>query len=352
MRLVFLTPLGALVGLGIVIPLTAAYVREKRSAHVRHALGLAAPLRSLSRTAAVSSVVLLVAAAAAQPAISRRPVTKTRTDAATYFVIDVSRSMLASPGRLETTRFERAIGAAEELRADIADVPAGLASFTDRVIPNLLPSTDRTDFRAAANQALAIDSPPPEDTSSPRATNLGALVAFATGNYFVPRIRHRLVIALTDGESESFEIAPVAQAFRRAHIHLLVIRTWRPDERIYDQRGHPDPGYTPDSSAGGGTAELARTLGGAVYGEHDLEAVATAARRLMGRGPTLGAPGPERLTPLAAYLIAATAVPVGLLLLRRRPPTVADDLLALGERSKSFGAAVRRPQVGGSRADM
>src|SRR5262249_29494385 len=32
MRLVFLTPLGALVGLGIVIPLAAAYVRERRSA--------------------------------------------------------------------------------------------------------------------------------------------------------------------------------------------------------------------------------------------------------------------------------------------------------------------------------
>jgi hypothetical protein len=270
-----------------------------------------------------------MAAAAAQPAISRRPATRARTDAAAYFVIDVSRSMLASPGRRGRTRFERAIREAEELRAEIASVPAGLGSFTDRVVPNLLPSVDRSDFRAAADQALAIDSPPPQDASARRATNLGALVAFATGNYFVPRIRHRLVIALTDGESESFETGPVARAFRRAHVRLLVVRTWRPAERIYDLRSREDPGYAPDPSAGSRLAELTRALGGSVYGERDLGAVAAAARRLMGRGPTLQARGPERLTPLAAYLIAATAVPLGFLLLRRRPPAVADDLLAL-----------------------
>jgi VWA domain-containing protein len=328
MHLVFLTPLGALVGIGLVIPLAAALIRERRATRVRHTLGLAAPerRRALLRTAAIVSGVMLLAAAAAQPAISRRQYVHIRTDTAIYFVVDTSRSMTAAEGPGGRTRFERAIADAEQLRANLAAVPAGLAGFTDRVVPNLLPSTNRGDFTRTANEALAIDSPPPRNGSSRQATDLGALVAIATGNYFASRIRHRLVIAFTDGESEPFDGAVVAQGLRRAAVRLLVVRLWHQDERIYDQYGREDPGYSPDPLAGPQLFRLAQATGGAVYTEHELGAVAAAARHLLGRGPTMRESVGQRLDSLATYLIVAAAIPLAFLLLRRSRPSPTIEL--------------------------
>jgi von Willebrand factor type A domain len=327
MHLVFLTPLGSLVGIGLVIPVATALVRDRRATRVRHRLGLAAPERRREpvRTAAVVAVVLLVAVAAAQPALSSRRFIHVRTLAATYFAVDISRSMHAAEGARGRTRFERAIEDAEHLRADLAGVPAGLAGFTDRVTPNLLPSTGQADFTRAAEQALAIDSPPPRG-SGRQSTNLGALVAFATGNYFAPRIRHRLVIALTDGESEQFDGAVVAQGLRRAGVKLLFVRTWHQDERIYDDHGREDPNYSPDPSAGPRLTQFARAVGGAAYTEHDLAAIAAAARHLLGQGPTVREPAGQHLDSLATYLIVAAAVSLAFLLLRRRRPLPAIEL--------------------------
>jgi hypothetical protein len=311
MHVVFLTPPGALVGPGVVLPAAATLLRDRRDLRRRRARQLAA------RTAAILSVAGLVAAAAAQPAVARDSVLHARTDAAAYVVVDISRSMLASQGRRGETRFARAVTAARRLRADLGGVPVGLAGMNDRVEPDLFPSLDVSDFGLTAERGLTIGSPPPQSTG-PRGTNLEALTTLATDGYFTGRDHHRLAVVLTDGETAGFAPGNVAAVLRRAHIRVLVVRFWHADERIFDGRGREDPRYRPSSGATGLVADFARATGGAVFGEQDLGAVAVAARHALGRGPATSTAGPRRLSPLAPYLFAVAALPLAFLLLRTR----------------------------------
>lgn len=319
MHLVFLTPLGALVGLGIAVPTAAALLHRKRAARIRDELRLPhpPPRSGLTQALVVTILTILVATAAAQPALANRPPVRSRTDAAVYFAFDVSRSMLASQGPDGPTRLRRAVAEAQELRDDLAVFPIGIASFTDNTLPSTLPSTNRHDFRLATEQAVLVNSPPP-DALTHNGTSLAALEDFATANYFPSHTPHRLVIAWTDGESKPFAAGQTVKLLRRAHIRLLVVRTWHADERIYDRRGHQDPGYRPQAGTDRPLTTFVHALGGDVYREGDLPAVAGAARRALGRGPTADSPGRRQLIPLAGYLFAAAALPFAFLLLRRR----------------------------------
>jgi len=318
MSLVFLTPLGALVGLAVSIPLAAAFLRERRAVRVRTALGLPAPARWSSLAAAVATLAVgaLLAGAAAQPALRTGRLQRVRRDAAAYFVVDVSRSMLAARGDDGQTRFRRAVLLAERLRDAVPDVPAGLATITNRVLPNLLPVTDRASFRHVAEGAPAIDSPPPLRFAS-RSTNLGSLDELADGGYFPPAAVHRLAVVLTDGETGSFPVAVTAAVLRRSRIRVLVVRTWHSDERI-SIRGRLDPNYRPDAAVGRVVDRFARATGGAMVGEGEAGTAADLERRLIGSGPSVGRQEREREVPLAVYLVAAAALPLGLLLLARR----------------------------------
>jgi hypothetical protein len=62
--------------------------------------------------------------------------------------------MLASEGRGEPTRYERARAGATELQRGLGDIPVGLASFTDRVLPHLFPTVDERVFRDTAVNSI------------------------------------------------------------------------------------------------------------------------------------------------------------------------------------------------------
>src|SRR5947208_10145880 len=95
MRIVFLTPLAALVAFAVALPLGAAVVRERRDGRVRRALGLAAPGRATTfvSTIAAAGLIACLSAAAAQPAVRIAQPLPARTAAQMFFVLDVSRSM-------------------------------------------------------------------------------------------------------------------------------------------------------------------------------------------------------------------------------------------------------------------
>lgn len=320
MNLVFLTPLGALLGLGLVLTLATGRLRERRAARVRQALGLAAPPRRLvlPRAAAIAAAVGLVAAAAAQPALAATTVTRVRTDAAVYVVVDVSRSMLASRGPRGRTRFARAVAEAEQLRAGLPGVPVGLAGFTDRVVPYLLPSARPGDFDLAAEQAPAIEKPPPQSDAAV-GTNLEAMTSLAAASYFSPRARHRAAVVFTDGESVRYHPTDIGQLLRMSRIHLFAVRTWDAAERIYDARRRADPHYRPDPSAAAPLESLTRAAGGGVYGEANIGGLAAAVLRALGHGRTRLVRSAERMTPLTPYVLAAAALPLAFLLLQGAP---------------------------------
>jgi hypothetical protein len=314
MQLTFLTPLAALVGVAVLVPLAAAAGRERRAAGLRRALGLAPPprLAGIARAVAVVALVSLLAAAAAQPAL--REDRAVRRDAQAFFVVDVSRSMRAAQGAHRPTRFVRAVDVAERLRAALADVPAGIATLTDRVLPNLFPSSDGADFDQVAEHALAIDQPPPAHVNR-RSTDFSALNDLVAGNYFGARMRHRLVVLLTDGESSDFDAHSITHSLREAHIDLIVLRFWHREERIYAGNGAIDAGYRPDAVAAAWGDRLGRGVSGLQsFAEDDVAGAAAAARRLLGHGPTAPTTS-ARVRPLSSYVVAAASVPLALLLL-------------------------------------
>jgi type II secretory pathway pseudopilin PulG len=330
----FLTPLAALAGVAGLAPLAVLAARERRAARLRRALGLDHPAwgARLGRALAVVAVVGLLAAAAAQPVVRTDRATGLRRDAQTFFVVDVSRSMEAARGAHGRTRLARAVTVAERLRAQLPDVPAGIATLTDRLLPNLFPTGDADGFARVAERSLAIDQPPPAHVRK-RSTDFGALTQLVEGNYFGTQARRRLVVLLTDGESAAFDVGRTARSLREARIGLIVVRFWHANERIYAGSRAVETGYRPDPTATAWADKLGPAVSGsAPFSERDLGGAGAAARTLLGHGPTGPASSAVEDRPLSSYLAAAAGVPLAFLLFGR---SVRIRLPATGRRRRS-----------------
>ena len=232
-------------------------------------------------------------------------------------MIDTSRSMLARSDPGSPIRYERASRAALRFRSAFEDVPVGIVSFTDRVLPHLFPSVDDDVFVATLSRSIGIDRPPPQGTFSSTATRLGALESVVSRRFFAPTSRARLLLVITDGESVPISGAKIGAAFRRPPgVDTIFLHVWDGSERVYDG-ADPEPQYSPDPRSRGILDAAAATLGGHVYDENELGgAIAKAhepARRRRhghpGRAPQpAGAralPRRRRLPPARAAALAA-----------------------------------------------
>jgi hypothetical protein len=319
MSVTFLSPLGALLALGVVCPLAALMVIARRADRVRGALELARRPRSKLALPTLAAVVVagLLGLAAAQPVAQRETKNRVRSDAEALVVLDVSRSMLARRARGSSSRFERAKRAAEVLRAALPAVPVGLGSLTDRVLPHLFPSADADAFRATVERAMGIERPPPRSSILTIATSLDALAAIPTQGFFSPAATKRLVIVLTDGESQAVNAGRIARELQRPPaIDTVFIQFWNKEDRVFT-RGGPEPQYRPDPGARPALDKLAEAIGASVYGENELGAAARKARELLHNGPTVVHGSRTERHALAPYLAAAALLPLALLLWRR-----------------------------------
>jgi hypothetical protein len=239
-----------------------------------------------------------------------------RTDAEAIFVMDITRSMLASPGRGEPTRFDRARAAAKTLRAGIANVPSGLSSLSDRVLPHLFPSASLNTFTASVDRVVGIERPPPDRARRGVATQFGSVSAVATQNYFGESARRRVAIVLSDGESLPFGVEFVAPALRRARITPIFVQFWSPDERVYRAEGGIER-YRPEPGTDLRLRQIASALGGSAFNEYELGKVAAAARKALGDGP-VGPYGEELQTrTLSVWVLPFLFVPLLFVLWRR-----------------------------------
>jgi VWA domain-containing protein len=313
----FLTPQAGLVALAVVLPLAALVLAEQRLAYARSLLRLPAPGEGSRWTAvaALAAVPILLGFAAAQPAVRTLHGARVRTDAETVFVLDTSRSMLASDGRGGPTRLARARNTAVRLRSELAAVPSGVATLTDRALPNLFPTGDAAAFGSTV-ESVQIERPPPQDISV-TATTFGPVADVATKGYFTPSASRRLIVVLTDGESKPFSTSAVARALGAGPgASLLLVRVGGTGDRIYSKEGRVEA-YRPNPDSGAVLAGLAAATHGEVFREDQLGAAGAAARAALGQGPTATRGREPRTTPLAPYVAAAAAIPL-LLVLRRR----------------------------------
>lgn len=311
----FLTPLAAVVGLAGLFPVAVLRRRERRARQVRETLGLAEPTPGHGRAVllALVAVPVLTGIAAAQPVLDRAQVRDQRADAELLFVFDITRSMHAAVGAREPTRLDRARGIANEIRAAMPEVPAGVASVTDRTLPHVFPTIDGSTFRSTLARALAIERPGSERYAR-LGTDLNGLAAVGRQDYFSPGTRKRLLIVLTDGESEPVK-GSLAAVLGRARIRTIFVHVRAPAESIF-LTSQPEPDYRSDPSSGATLARYAAAVGGAAFGEDEVGAIVERARAELGEGPTR--PRTQRdLFALMPYATLAAAFPLALVLRRR-----------------------------------
>ncbi len=224
---------------------------------------------------------VLVAIAAAQPTIRTTDSTPVRSDAELYLTFDVSRSMLAARTPGDVVRMERARALGSRLHAALRDIPTGVATLTNVMMPLLFPTGDARGVNAVINHSLRIMQPPPVQYTAARATSLATLSLAADRSYFNPGARKRVLVVFSDLDSDYFSLYGTLRLLRKHHIEPFVVRIAAPGERIYKPSGRPYS-YVSVSTV---TVDQASTCALAcVRGERD-SATPHEIRSYLGQGP-------------------------------------------------------------------
>lgn len=320
MGFTFLTPLDALFALAAAVPLAALWLAHSRMEHVRRFFSLASPRRR-ELAGVVASLALLPAlmgVAAAQPVVVQRHMLQQRLDVQAFFVFDTTRSMTARTGLRGPTRLDRAKREAEEVIPQLGDIPVGVATMTDRVLPELMPTPNFALIRRTIQQSVGFNRPPPSEVYSGRVPNFPALYSIPIANFYSPGVRQRILVVFTDGETTPFHSGV---DYDRAEtlgmsLHLLFVHVWAPTERIY-VHGRVDPRYTPDPTSAGALRRFAAASHGRVFAENDLHALEQTIRQEAGSSPVATKVSGYARVALAPWFVLAGIIPLAFLLYRR-----------------------------------
>ena len=313
----FLTPLASLFVLAALVPAAALLLRERRAAAVRRALRVRGPARRALLPVGIALVLLpsLVAVAAAQPVVVRQRTVSQRADAQGFVLFDTSLSMSASSGAGRPSRLQRAKRLALRLEHAMPDLPFGVASMTDRSLPNLMPTVDRTLFDRTVEQSIGIDRPPPSQQHQGRATTFDALAPVVQSNFYATGVQRRLLVVFTDGESA--KMSPLLKLELQRRVEPVFVHVWADGERIYKRGGKVDPHYASDPLSTTDLAQLAQIANGEVVGEHDFGTLLRDARDAVGHAQTHTVTSGYARVPLAPWFILAGLAPLAFLLWRR-----------------------------------
>jgi hypothetical protein len=319
MEISFLTPLGGLVALAALIPLAVYRGRERRARALRQVLRLPAPTpRSrLTLLGAIAGICVLLGLAATQPVVATTRTVPERTDAQVLVVLDTSRSMLASTAPGQPTRFQRARDVALTLRNALPEVPMGIASSTSQVLPHLFPTTDRRVFEATLEDSIDIERPPPS-YSATLATALEGLASVPTKNFFPKSAKKRVLVVLTDGETQPLESpADFATAFKtEPEVETILVRLWDEEERIYET-GAAEVGYRPLVGSEALLEQIAELAQARVLAESEAAQVSQLVAEEVGEGPTIARELEGRRRALMPWFTLLAVFPLGFVLFRR-----------------------------------
>jgi von Willebrand factor type A domain len=317
MHLAFLTPLAALAILVVVLPLLSVLAGRFRDVRARQSLRLPRPSigAQLAVPVAIVLALVLVGIAAAQPVIQHGVPRQTPTDTQVYVLLDISRSMAAAQAPHAPNRLARAKRFAIRLRGKLSSVPVGVASFTDRVLPLEFPTADASSFGSVVQRAVTIDEPAPQRYYADRATTFDAIAQFAEQDYFDSDVRHRVVVVLTDGESQPVSPSLADTLRRPPGVHVVFVDVGHSGDKLWTT-GLPDPNYHADPSSGQFLDRLADSLHGAAVSDGDVTRAAGAVRASLGQGPVKTVTEPSRLA-LMPYVTLAAFVPLAFVLWRR-----------------------------------
>jgi hypothetical protein len=291
---------------------------ENRARRLRRLFSLAAPgRRDLAVVAAALALLpALLAVAAAQPVVVHRQALTERIDAQVFIVLDTSRSMGARSGPTSPTRLERAEREARAVIPQLGNIPVGLATMTDRVLPNVMPTTNTALVLRTLDEAIGIDEPPPSQQYPDRATNLQVLLSLPSEHLFAPAVKHPILVILTDGESSPLPRGIGYALAQELTIPPLFVHVWAPDEHVY-VNGRVDPRYRPDPASTSVIDQFARDTHGRVLADGDTGALLSAIRSEAGSKPSQTLILGYARVALGQWFLLAGVVPLGFLFWRR-----------------------------------
>ena len=321
-QLVFLTPWAALVGLAFVAPFLTFASRERAHSRARSNLELLRPRASrvVARPLGLVALAALVAATAAQPAIRDTDSTPVRSDAELFLTFDVSRSMLAASAPGGVARLERARALGNDVHRSLDDVPTGVATLTNRMMPLLFPTGDARGVGAVIGQSVRIMQPRPERLTAARASSLAALGLAADRSYFNPNARKRVLVVFSDLDSDFFSLEGTLRLLRAHRIEPFLVRVAAPGERIFDRSGHPFA-YASVSTV---TVAALRRAHWHAFEEREAGRLIAEIRSYLGRGPVVESGLVESQRSLAPALALAALLLTAVLVL----PSLRAGLLA------------------------
>jgi len=307
----FAHPLAALSALAGVVPIAVALVRLHAGRRVRRGLGLPEPrlVAALSRPVALACLFALLGLAAARPTLRLEHERTTRTDVQVVVALDSSRSMLAASTPHGPERWQRARAFARRLQGELPAVPLGLSSLTNRLLPYLFPTSDARAYDLVLDQAYGIERPPPALTVERWVTVFDPLSEVTLRRFFSPRVHRRVVVLLSDAEAHPFDARALLHQLERAGVTPVVVRFWRPGERIFQRGAGSYRASQPDAVA------ALRRAGWSAFSETQLDTAARYIRDAVGTGPVVRRGYAQKDVQLAPLLALAAFVPLLLLVL-------------------------------------
>lgn len=362
--LTLLSPWGLLAILVAVVPVLAVASSARRAARAARSLRLPAPSPwpAVAAASTAGLALALVGLAAAQPTIETTQRRAVRSESQVMYVVDVSRSMLASSAAGVPTRLDRARDVVRRIQAEMPDVRAGLAGLTDRVLPYLFPTADPVSFDQALRRSVLAEQPPPGQDNTV-ATTFDDLGQLASSGYFARSATRRACVLVTDGEArtgsaeeQSGGLTPssgglqslgsrgqslgggssgslgggdpapedaggvgegAAALAAAGGCRLVVVRVGDAGDRIRLESGRVEGQYRPVDTAASSVDDLASAAGGEAFGEGDVAAAAASVRRIVDAGPTVKAAAGRSLHRLAPWLALAGSVLLGVLVALR-----------------------------------
>lgn len=317
MRVTFLSPEAALVGLAVAVPIVALMLAESRARVARALLRLPPPLtRAWVYLAAIGVFAIFVSLGAAQPVLERERSRSVRSDAEVLFVLDTTRSMAAARSAAGETRFDRARRKAAEMRRSLRDLRVGLASLTDRVLPHLFPSASMQSFQLTLEDTLGVERPASVQRGNALGSSLGSFTGVPAQRYFDDRALYHVLVIFTDAESRPYNPALLRAAYRRSKIRTVLVRIGSADERVYEN-GVVDVRYRSQPNAPRLAETFAEATGGRAFEEDEIGDAVRAVRAVVGPGEARAQARAVESTPLASYAFALAFLPLGFLLWRR-----------------------------------
>lgn len=311
MSVTFAHPLAALSALAGIVPIAVALVRLHTGRRVRRGLELPEPrlYAYLARPAALACLFGLLGLAAARPTLRLEHERTTRTDVQVVVALDSSRSMLAASARGRPERWQRARAFAHRLQGELPAVPLGLSSLTNRLLPYLFPTSDGRAYDLVLDQAYGIERPPPALTVDHWVTVFDPLSEVTLRRFFSPRVHKRVLVLLSDAEAHPFDARALLLQLERAGVTPVVVRFWRPGERIFARGAGSYRATQPDALI------PLRRAGWPAFSETQLDAAARFIAATVGTGPVVRVGYAQEDVQLAPLLALAAFVPLLLLVL-------------------------------------